>query len=132
VEENGSEHLVGVGDLAIAVVAGLAVAAVNLIRAEILDAVECDQVTTLEENILFEDLGSLELSEDICEGGADGLGGNLVEDGAHVGVAGDGLKAKDRAEIVIEGSPTESEEGGILEAEDGKASHQGVGQGEDR
>src|SRR5579871_4069116 len=55
---------------------------------------------------------------------------NLVEDGAHLGIAGNGLKAEDRAEIVIAGAALEGKQGGVFETEQSQAGHQGVGQGE--
>ena len=57
---------------------------------------------------------------------------NLVEDLAHLGVAGDVVQAEDRAKVVVEGTAAEGEERGILEGKEGEAGQQGVGQGEGR
>ena len=57
---------------------------------------------------------------------------NVVEDLAHLSVAGDAVQAEDRTEVVVEGTGTEGEERGILEGKEGEAGQQGVGQGERR
>jgi hypothetical protein len=76
------------------------------------------------------DLAALRLAEDVLEQGSDLVGVNLVEDLAHLGVAGDGHKAKDSAEVVVQRATLEGEQRRVLEGEQGKTGHQGVGQRE--
>lgn len=104
----------------------------DLLGAEVFDAVEGDQVAAIEEDILLQYLAALERAEDVLEKGAELVGVHLVEDLAYRGVAGDTLQAEDRAEVVVESTAAEGEEGGILEGKEGEAGHRGVGQGEGR
>jgi hypothetical protein len=104
--------------------------AVDLVGPEVFDAVQRHQVTAFEEDIRLEDLAALQLAEDIPEGRAEAVGVDVVEDGPHLGIAGDGLKAEDAAEVVIDGPMHEGEQGRVLEGEQGQTGHQGVGQGE--
>jgi len=100
---------------------------VDLLGAEVFDAVECHQVATLEAELL-ENLGSVQLAEDVIEEGADVVRVNVVEDDPHLRIAGDALETKDRAEVVIQGASLEGEQRRILEGKQSEASHQGVGQ----
>jgi len=104
----------------------------DFLRAKICDAVQGHQVTAFEEDIRLQDLAALQLAEDILEGRAKAVGVNVVEDGPHLGIAGDGLKAEDSAEVVIDGTMHEGEQGRALEGEQRQTGHQGVGQGEVR
>jgi len=104
---------------------------VDLLGAEVFDAVECHQVATLEAELL-ENLGSVQLTEDVIEEGADVVRVNVVEDDSHLRIAGDALETKDRAEVVIQGASLEGEQRRILEGKQGESSHQGVGQSEVR
>jgi hypothetical protein len=130
VDEDRAEHLVVVGNVAVLVMAGHAVVAVDLVGAEVFDAIEGHQVAAIEEDILLQHLAALELAEDVLEDGAELVGMNVVEDLAHLGVAGDAVQAEDRTEVVVEGTGTEGKERGILEGKEGEAGQQGVGQGE--
>ena len=127
-DEDGPQHLVVVGGLAV-VLPGQAVVTVDLGGAKVFDPIQGHQVTALEEDILLQDLAPLQLAEEVLEDGAEVVGIDLIQDGAHLGVAGDGLQAKDRLEVVIQRPALEGEQGGILEGEEGQPGHQGVGQG---
>jgi len=85
------------------------VIAVNLLGAEVFDAVEGHQVAAIEEDILLQDLTALKLAEEVLEDGAELVGMNVVEDLAHLGVTGDALQAEDRTEVMVEGTATEGE-----------------------
>src|SRR5205085_2040675 len=95
VDDDRAEHLVVVGNGAVPVRSRHAIIAVNLLGGEVFDAVESHQVTAFEEDILLQDLTALYLAKDIFEDGTEVVGGNVVEDRAHLGVAGDGLQAED-------------------------------------
>src|SRR6185369_6340147 len=89
-------------------------------------------VTTFQKDIILKDLAALQLAKDLLEGGTEVIGVNLVEDLAHLGVAGDGHEAENRAKVVIQSPALEGKQGGVLEGEQGQARHQGVGQREGR
>jgi hypothetical protein len=130
--ENGAEHLVVVGHFAVVVVARHAVVAMDLLGAEVFDPVQGNQVMAVKEDVVLKDLAALQLTEDGLEEGAKPQWVNVVENLAQLSVAGNGLEAKDRAEVVIQRAATEGEQGRVLEGVQGKASHQGVGQREVR
>ena len=121
-----------VRNTAVLVRAGHAVVAVNLLGAEVFDAIEGHQVAAIEGDILLQDLTALKLAEDVLVDGAELVGMNVVEDLTHLGVAGDAVQAEDRTEVVVEGTAAGGEERGILEGKEGEAGQQGVGQGERR
>jgi hypothetical protein len=132
VDEDRGQHLVVVGNVAGLVPATQAVIAVDLLGPEVFDAVQGHQVTAFEEDIPLQDLATLQLAEDILEDRAEAVGVNVVEDGPHLGIAGDGLKAEDSAEVVIDGAMHEGEQGRVLEGEQRQTGHQRVGRGEVR
>jgi hypothetical protein len=129
VDDDGAEHLVVEGNRAVVVRARHAVVAVDLLRAEVFDAVEGHQVVAVKEGVLLQNLAALHLAKDILEGGTKPDRVHLVEDLAHLGVAGDALQAEDRMQIVVQSTATEGKQRGVLQGEDGEARHQGVGQG---
>ena len=57
----------------------------DLLGTEVFDAVQGNEITTIEVDIVFENLGALELPEDVFEQRAELLGIDLVEDGPHLG-----------------------------------------------
>src|SRR5262249_23769395 len=111
----------------VTVVAGHAVLAVELGGREVLHAIQGDQVVQIKEKVIFQDLAPLQRRKDVSEQGTHVVGVNLVEDGSHLRVAGNVVKSKDTAEVVIQATALEGEQGRILEAEHGQTSHQGVG-----
>src|SRR5262249_54000398 len=127
--DHSTQHLVVVGNLAIAVLPRQAVLAVDLLRAEVFDAVERHQVVAFKEDVVLQNLAPLQLAEDVGEQGAKQQRVDLVEDLAQLRVAGDGLQAEDAAQVVIDGPATEGEQGRVLEGEQGQSGQQGVGQG---
>src|SRR5436189_2399159 len=130
VNEGGPQQLVVVADCAVLVLPRQAMVAVDLLGREVFDPIQGNQLTTFQEDKLLQDLAALQRAEEVLEGGADLVRGHLVEDGPYLSIAGDGLEAEDRAEVVIQGATLESEQGGVLQAEQRQASHQGIGQSE--
>jgi len=116
----------------VAVPAGQTALAVDFGRVEVFDAVEGEQVTACMENVSLQDLVALSEPKDVAEDRPDLVGRDGIEDGAHLGIAGDALQAKYRPQVVIAGTPLEGEQGGIFEGEHGQGRHQGVRQGEGR
>ena len=55
-----------------------------------------------------------------------------IEDGPHLGVAGDVVDAVDGAEVVVgvAAAMIEGQQGGVFEREHGEGRHQGIAQGE--
>ena len=80
----------------------------------------------------FQGFAALQLTEDIGETGTKGLRIDRVEDFPELRITRDTLDAIDGAEIGVGilAAFVESEQGGILQREQSKASHQGVGEGE--
>ena len=76
-------------------------------------------------------LAALELTEDVGEAGAKGLGLDGVEDVAELGVARDGGDAEDGVEIGvgIKTALVEGEQRGVFESEESEAGHEGIGEG---
>src|SRR4051794_25338897 len=77
-DDDGTEHLVVVGDLPVGVLAGHAMVAVNLPGAEVFDAVEGNQVRAAKEDMVLQDLATLQLPEDVLEQGTKMIRVNLV------------------------------------------------------
>src|SRR3712207_9195962 len=67
---------------------------VDLLGAEVLDAVQGHQVTAPQEDVVLQDLAALHLPEQVREHGAEVVRIKSVEDFPHLGVAGDGLDRK--------------------------------------
>ena len=82
----------------------------------------------LEEDQGFKNLAALELAKDIGKGGTKLLRIDLVEDGAHLGVGRDVLKAEERAEVgfVVAALIIEGQKRRHLESKDSKARHEGI------
>src|SRR3954447_25110639 len=80
----------------------------------------------------FERLAALRASEDLAERGAQDLGLDRIEDGAHLRVGGDAVDPIDGAEVIrgVASSVVEGEEGGVLEREHREGRHDGVAQGD--
>ncbi len=129
-DEDRCQHLVVVLRRAAVPLSRQALLAVDLVGAEVFDAVQANQVTAAQKDERLEDLAPLELAEDVSEGRAELDGVHVIEDAAHLRVAGEGLQAKDAVQVVIEGAPGEGQQGRVLEGEQGQSGHQGIGQGE--
>jgi len=119
-----------VGRFAIAVMTRHALFAVNLLGMEVFDPVQGDQVTAFQVDIIVQDLAALRHAEEVFEQGSNLLRADRVEEGPHLRIAGNGVQAKDGAEIVILGSALESKQGTVLETEEGQTGHQGIAQRE--
>ena len=76
----------------------------------------------------FEGLAALELTKDIGVGGAEFLGVDIVEDGAHLGIGRDVLNAEERFEVglIVSAFIVKGQEGRSFESEDGKTRHEGI------
>lgn len=88
-------------------------AAVDRLGAEVLDAVEGDEVAAVEEGEPLQQLAALGLAEDVPEQGPQVPGADAVEDLAHLRVAGDVVQAEDGAEVGVAGAALEGEQGGV-------------------
>src|SRR5258706_45572 len=69
---------------------------------EVFDAVERRQVTAFEEDIWLQDLATLQLAKHIAKDREEAIGVSLIEDLAHLSIAGDGLQAEDSAQVVVQ------------------------------
>jgi hypothetical protein len=82
----------------------------------------------LEKDERFEGVAALELAKDAGEARAEFLRVDLIEDGAHLGVARDVREAEERFEVDLIAAAllVEGQERGCFEREDGIARHEGV------
>ena len=103
--QDGAEHLMGIGDVAVAAFLLQARRAMNFLGGEIASAIEGEQIMALEKDERFQSVAALELAKDVGEGRAELLRVNLVKDGAHLGVAGDLLEAEHSFEVELITSP---------------------------
>ena len=69
-----------VADVPILVVARHAVVAVDLLGAEVFDAIKGDEVTALEVDVVLKDLPALQLAEQVGKGRTQVVGINIVEE----------------------------------------------------
>src|SRR5689334_619489 len=84
----------------------------------------------LEKDERFESVAALQLAKDAGEGRAELLRVDVVEDGAHLGVARHVLEAEERFEVGLIAAAllVEGQEGGSFKSEDRIARHQGIAQ----
>jgi hypothetical protein len=104
VNEGGSQHLVVVRHFAVVVLAAQAVLTVDLVGTEVFDPVQGQQVTALQEEVVLQNLAALQLAEHVTKHRPEVVGVQVVEDGPQLGIAGDGVEAEHRAEVVIQGA----------------------------
>ena len=80
----------------------------------------------VEELHRFERLATLKLPKDACEYRAEHLGGDQVQDFAHMRVARDPLNAVDGMQIALGPLLVKGEERGRFEGKHGKRRHEGI------
>ena len=80
----------------------------------------------------FQHLAALQATEDVAEQGPQASGIDRIEDGPHLGVAGDAVDPIDGAEVVVgvAAAVVEGQQGRVFEREHREGRHQGIGQGD--
>ena len=131
-DERGTQHLVGIGDAAAAMVLLQTRRTVDLGGRIIGRSVEGQEVAAVEIDEGLQGLAALQAAEDITEQGPQRVRIDRVQKGPHLRVGGDVVDAVDGAEVVvgIATTPVEGQEGRILEREHGDGGHQGVAEGD--
>jgi hypothetical protein len=99
-DQGGPQQLMGIGDPAAAMVLDQARGAMDLGGGEIGRAIERQEIRAVEINEAFQHLGALEGTEDIAEAGPELLRIDGIEEGPHLGVAGDLVDPIDGTEVV--------------------------------
>ena len=131
VDQAGSEHLMGIGDFAVAAFLLQAPGTMNFFRGEIGGAVQSHQVMALKKDERFEGFATLELTKERGERRPNLARLDLVEDSSRLRVRGNVVDAKKRLEIgrIALSLHVKSQERGRFERKDGEARHQSVAQG---
>ncbi len=104
----------------------------DLFRREIGSAVEGQQVLPLEKNERLQGLAALKWTKNTGEGGTQLLGRDVIENGAHLGVARDVFEPKNPFEIegVVLPLVLEGQKGRGFQGKQSEAGHEGIGQGD--
>ena len=82
-------------------------------------AVQRHQVVAVQIDETFERLAALQATEDLAERGPQARGIDRIENGPHLGVAGDAVDSIDGAEVVVgvAAAVVEGQQGWVLERE---------------
>ena len=131
-DEGRPQQLMGIGNVAVAMLLHQARGAMDLGGGEIGRAVQRQQVMAVEIGEVFQRLAALQAPEDRAERGPQARGIDRIENGPHLGVAGDAVDPIDGAEVVIgiAAAVVEGEQGWVFEREHREGRHQGVVQGD--
>ena len=129
-DDNQAQHLMVVGDLAVTAGFDQTLGAVNVFGRIIVCAVAGEQVMSLVEDKGFEGLAALQLPKDAGEARPKLLWVDFVEDGAHLGIAGDCLHAEYGSQVdrIVLTLLIEGQERRGFEGKEGKPRHQSVGE----
>jgi hypothetical protein len=96
-DDRRAEHLMGIGDRPVAVHLLQTGRTVDRLGGEIARAIERQEIAVIHEPHRFERVAALDLSDDALEDWAERLGGNRIQDLAHVRVTRDALDTIERA-----------------------------------
>ena len=131
-DQGGPQQLMGIGDVAVAMVLLQARGAMDLGGGEIRRAVQGQQVMVIPIKEAFEHRAALEATEDLAERDSHASRVERIQDGPHLGVAGDVVDPIDGAEVVrgVAAAVVEGQQGRIFEREHREGRHQGVSQGD--
>jgi hypothetical protein len=100
--------------------------AVDRLGGKILRAVEGQYIVPLKKRQWFQGLTALELLKDTLEQRAEHLGGDRLQDFAHVRVARDPLNAVDGVHIALRALLVKGQERGRFEGKHGTGRHEGI------
>ena len=131
-DEGRPQQLMGIGDVAIAMLLHQAGGAMDLGGGEIGRTVQRHQVVAAQKDKAFQRLAALQAPEDRAERGPQARGIDRIENGPHLGVGRDAVDPIDGMEVVIgiAAAVVESQQGRVLEREHREGGHQGIGQGD--
>jgi hypothetical protein len=120
-DQRGTQQLMMVGELAVAMVFFQALGAMDLRGREKLDAVQGQQIRAIQKAQIFQDLATDQSGEDISEGGPELFGGDQIEDFPQASITGYVFDAEDHPQVlfVLLSSLVEGQQGRILESEHG-------------
>ena len=129
-DQGCAEQLVGIGDMAPAMVLDHARSTMDFLGREVACAIKCQEVAAVEEDVILQDFASLEAAKDFVEQRPQCVGFDGIENGSHLGIGWNTVDCVDGAEVVvgITPPPIEDEQGRVFEREHGKSGHQGVSQ----
>ena len=130
-DQGGPQQLMGIGDVAVAMVLLQAGGTMDLGGGEIGGAVQRQQVMAVPIDEAFEHLAALQATEDLAERGPQVRGIDRIQDVPHLRVAGDAVDPIDGAEVVVGvvAAVVEGQQGRVFEREHGEGRHQGVAKG---
>jgi len=129
-DQRGTQQLMMVGDLAVAMVFFQAMGAMDLWGREILDAVQGQQIIAIQKTKIFQGLAAGQSGEHISEGRPDLFGVDRIKDFAQASITGYMFHAEDHPQVlfVLLSSLVEGQQGRILECEHGQSAHQRIRQ----
>ena len=118
-DQGRPQQLMGIGDVAVAMLLHQARGAMDLGGGKIGRAVQRHQVVAVQIDETFERLAALQATEDLAERGPQARGIDRIENGPHLGVAGDAVDSIDGAEVVVgvAAAVVEGQQGWVLERE---------------
>ena len=118
-DQGGPQQLMGIGDVAVAMLLHQARGAMDLGGGKIGRAVQRHQVVAVQIDETFECLAALQATEDLAERGPQARGIDRIENGPHLGVGGDAVDPIDGAEVVVgvAAAVVEGQQGWVLERE---------------
>src|SRR5271166_1578326 len=116
---SGCERLLGIGDVAVAMVLHQARGAMDLGGGKIGRTVQRHQVVAVQIDETFERLAALQATEDLAERGPQARGIDRIENGPHLGVGGDAADPVDGAKVVVgvAAAVVKGQQGWVLERE---------------
>ena len=100
-DQRGTQQLMMVGDLAVAMVFFQAQGAMDLWGREKLDAIQGQQIMAIQKAKIFQGLAADQSGEDISEAGPELFGGDRIEDFAQASITGYVFHVEDHPQVLF-------------------------------